>query len=164
MFIAATVWGPPPGDDELESAIESGADTRALREGAEAVAVLGDAPVALATVVLIALVVWRLAGPRLALVPPLAALMAPLTKLTEGPLGSDSPSGHSAYVAAVFGFLVLVALGARRPVLAALAAVPVIAMAFALVLIDSHSPTEVLAGLLLGAGWLLAVLATVLRR
>lgn len=161
MFIAATVWGPPPGDDELESAIESGGDNRALRESAEAVAALGDAPVALATVLVIALAVWRLAGPRLALVAPLAALMAPLTSLTEGPLGSDSPSGHSAYVAAVFGFLVLLALGARRRFLAALAATPIVAMPLALILIDSHSPIETLAGLMLGGGWLMAVLATV---
>jgi membrane-associated phospholipid phosphatase len=160
-FVAASVWGPLPGDDALESAIESGGDDRALRDVAEAVTALGDTPVALATVAALALVVWRVAGPRLALVLLLAALMAPLTKLTEGPLGSDSPSGHAAYAAAVFGFCVVLALAARRRLLAALAGAPVVAMPLALVLIDSHSPTEALAGLLLGAGWLLALLATV---
>ena len=162
--VVATLLGPPPGDDALESAIESGGDNRALRDVAEAVTALGDAPVALATVVVIALAVWRLRGLRLAVVVPLAALMAPLTSLTEGPLGSDSPSGHSAYVAAVFGFFVVQALEAGRRGLAALAAIPIVAMPLALVLIDSHSPIECLAGLLLGGGWLLAVLATVLRR
>ena len=162
--VVATLLGPPPGDDELEGAIEEGAENAALLDAAEAVAVLGDAPVALATVAVVALAVWRLRGPRLAAVAPLAALMAPVTSLTEGPLGSDSPSGHSAYVAAVFGFLVLLALDAGRRALAALAALPIVAMSFALVLIDSHSPIEVVAGLLLGGGWLFAVLATVLRR
>lgn len=160
-FVAASVWGPLPGDDELEAAIESAGDSGVLHDAAEAVAVLGDAPVAFVTVVVVALVAWRHGGPRLALVVGLASFMAPVTALTEGPLGSDSPSGHSAHVAAIFGFLVLLALRERRRLLAAAAAVPIVAMALALILIDSHSPTEVLAGLLLGAGWLLAVLALV---
>ena len=159
--MAATVLGPPPGDDALESAIESGGDDRALRDVAEAVTALGDDVVAFATTLLVAATAWRWGGRRLALIVALAPLMALLTRVAEAPLGSDAPSGHAAYAGAVLGFAVLAAASSRLPLVAALAALPVLAMPFALILIDSHSPTEAFAGLLLGAGWLLALLATV---
>ncbi|MGX5656897.1 phosphatase PAP2 family protein [Geodermatophilus nigrescens] len=85
--------------------------------------------------------------------------------LTEGlPTGASWPSGHVAAAVAVYGAaaaLVATAGGWYRAVLAA-PVVVALAVGLSRVYLAAHHPTDVLAGLLLGASWL-AACAVLLR-
>ncbi|MGY1855781.1 phosphatase PAP2 family protein [Modestobacter sp. SYSU DS0290] len=81
--------------------------------------------------------------------------------LTEGlPVGASWPSGHSGMAVALYGALAVLVIsygvGRRRW---AVLAVPVLlapAIGITRIHIAAHHPTDVLAGLLLGTGWVLA--------
>ncbi len=130
-----------------------------VRAAIDAVLVLCTPAVAAATVLGLAAVAWWRSGPRLALVAPAAAAVVALTTVVKH-AGTDTslPSGHAAYAAAVLGFAGWLALReGRRWLAAALWTLPP-AIAAARVVEGAHWPPDVLAGLALGAGWLLVLL------
>ena len=153
-----------PGEDAVEGRVERAGTREWVRDAAEAVIGLGAAPAVLLTVLAGSLAVWRRWGLRVALVVPATVLVAVVARASEVLLDGDAPSGHTAYVTAMFGLFVVLALDRGRRAAALLAALPVVAMGPAGVVMDYHSPLEVLAGYALGAGWLLALLATVAGR
>jgi undecaprenyl-diphosphatase len=79
--------------------------------------------------------------------------------------GSSFPSGHSSEAMAFYGAAAVVAAwlipsGFRRVAVVASAALLVLAIAFSRLALGVHYPSDVLAGLLLGAVWLLVSVLT----
>jgi len=70
------------------------------------------------------------------------------------------PSGHVVYATAFFGSIGWLALRRHQPQAVAICAFAIVAMGPARVLAGSHLVSDVLAGYLFGAGWLLALAAT----
>jgi undecaprenyl-diphosphatase len=73
------------------------------------------------------------------------------------------PSGHVAFVTAVFGMTGLLAHAARRPIAAACCAVPVLGIGPAVLIGGGHLASDVVGGYLLGVAWILVVLAALSR-
>jgi len=135
---------------------------------AHALDFLGQPPVALTVVALLALITgWRLGWRPAALV--IAALGASaITTLlkhlvdrqrpTNGvELDPSFPSGHTAWATALFGLIFMLAIRRRRYRAAAGAALIVTAMGPSRLLLGVHYFSDVLAGYAVGLAWLLAL-------
>lgn len=68
------------------------------------------------------------------------------------------PSGHVAFVTAVFGMTGLLAAARGRPILAGCCAVPVVGIGPAVLIGGGHVASDVLGAYLLAAAWVLAIL------
>jgi membrane-associated phospholipid phosphatase len=153
------VTGIFPSPDDLDSYASMKSLAPPLRHAVDAEVFLARPRAALPIVVVLALVCWRIRGPRWAL----AALATPFVVLFTTvakaiPPDSTLPSGHSAYALATFGMAALVAWGAgQRFVAAALAAIG-LAMGPARVLEGAHHTADVVVGDALGLAWLLFLL------
>lgn len=92
----------------------------------------------------------------------LKAVLGPTPLWTEWfGAGEDAnfPSGHAAYAASAFGFVVVVARAAGQLEIAVAGGMLIGGMGPAAVLSRIHLPSDVLAGYALGGAWLLVVLA-----
>lgn len=119
---------------------------------------LGAAPIAVLTVLAVALVVRREIGEPAAALVPAAAAVALFARAIEELLGGDLPSGHAAYVAATFGLGGYLALMRGRRDLAALAATVIVAVGPSLLARGAHTAVSIAAGYALGIAWLLTLL------
>jgi membrane-associated phospholipid phosphatase len=147
----------------------------AIDPAAQALADLGNAvPMALFA---LALVAWALARgrPRVAAAVPAILLGAEATTQVLKPLLADPrvcsclgddrvaaasfPSGHATGVMALALCAVLVAPARRRPVVAAGAAAVVVAVAYSLMTLAWHYPSDVLGGFLVAGTWTLGGVA-----
>jgi len=129
--------------------------------------------VAAGTVVAVAAIVWENDGRRWATVVVASAGVVVLNALLKHLLGAtplwveldhgglNFPSGHMAYATALFGSLALVAWRHGQRALTATPAALIALMAVDRVLAEAHLPSDVIAGFLVGAAWLLAVLALI---
>ena len=127
--------------------------------------------VAIATVAVVAGVVWENLGPRWALLAVAASGVVVLTatlKHVLGPTplwasfdrgGLNYPSGHVAYVTALGGFIAVVALWRGQRTVAAAAIAVAVLMGPQRVISRTHLPSDVLAGYAVGIAWLSALLA-----
>jgi membrane-associated phospholipid phosphatase len=68
------------------------------------------------------------------------------------------PSGHVAFVTAVFGMTGLLAAARGRPVLAGCCAIPILGVGPAVLIGGGHVASDVLGGYLLAAAWVLVIL------
>ena len=141
---------------------------------------IGNDAVALLTVLVTALVLLRTVGPRAAVLVVAAGAIGALnyglkdlfgpTELGQRQFGTVDtfPSGHVAYAAAFFGALALLGRAHGRPEAVWVSLGLIVGMGVARVHSGSHLPSDALAGYLVGAGWLAALLAVlgpgVLRR
>lgn len=73
------------------------------------------------------------------------------------------PSGHVAFVSAVFGMTGVVAAAARRPVAAGCCAIPVLGIGPAVLVGGGHVASDVVGGYLLAFAWVALVLAAAAR-
>jgi undecaprenyl-diphosphatase len=127
--------------------------------------------VAAATVVAFMAVVAENLGRRWALLVPAAAAVVVLNatlKQVFGPtplwqgmrhLGLNFPSGHVAYVTAVFGVAAWTAWRCGQRAIAASCVALIVLMGIDRVIARAHLPSDVLAGYLVGGAWLCLVLA-----
>lgn len=169
------VWVQSPGGFPPDEALRGWMiDPSSLPEAIHAVTVAYDAlgfpAVAVVTVAILAWVVTRRLGPRFGVLLVAAAGVPALTTVLKAILGTAPlqhevrgdhpafPSGHTAYAAALFGFLAWLALWRRRRDLAAAALVVVVGMGPARIAQAAHWPSDVIAGYAIGFAWLLAVL------
>ncbi|HEX8102359.1 MAG TPA: phosphatase PAP2 family protein, partial [Solirubrobacteraceae bacterium] len=113
----------------------------------------------------------RRLGPRYAVLLAAAAAVVVLTSALKAVLGPtplwvewfgakdvNFPSGHAAYAASAFGFVVVVARAAGWLEVAAAAGMVIGGMGPAALLARSHLPSDILAGYALGTAWLLVLL------
>jgi undecaprenyl-diphosphatase len=132
----------------------------------------GTAPVAFATVALGACIAWRRVGGRAALLVLAASGVVLVTAAAKSILGptlayeqilqrvTDSfPSGHVSYATAVFGAFAWLGWSHRVPELAGVALLLILLTGPSTVIRGGHVPSDVLAGYLVGGGWLLLCLA-----
>ncbi len=162
--------GPFPGDERaLAAAIDGplvGLDLQLVTFFGD----LGTEAVAAMTVLVACAALWSALGMRAAawvLIASLAVLANDALKATLGstPLARDPgvpnfPSGHAVYAMAFFGSLGWLAWRRRQREAVAVCVFAILAMGPARVLSGSHVVSDVLAGYLFGAGWLLALAAT----
>lgn len=141
---------------------------------------LGSPLVAVITVAVVTWFVARRCGARWAVLTPLTFLApaaANVIKRATGPTELASllqgvppqsigslPSGHAAFVSALFGFVAVLGLAARRWDVAGAAAIPILAIGPTQVLRGAHFPADMLAGYALGFAWLLTMLVLAARR
>jgi membrane-associated phospholipid phosphatase len=175
--VTPVVWlwerevGPLPGERWLEAHVPELASTQTLQAGnfftGFAVPIVAGI-----TVVLVTLIVRHGMGWRVALLVPAAAAVAvparvlkellPTTPLSGALHGYHSqgglPSGHTAYAAALFGLLAVLAFHRRRGELVLLCVTILAGMGISLLIGRAHLPSDVLAGYALGFGWTLALL------
>lgn len=140
---------------------------------------LGSPLVAVTTVAVVTWFVARRCGGRWAVLTPLT-LVAPaaanVIKRVTGPTELASllqgvppqsvgslPSGHAAFVSALFGLVAVLGLAARRWDVAVAAAIPILATGPTQVLRGAHFPADMLAGYALGFAWLLTMLLLAAR-
>ncbi len=135
---------------------------------------LGSPLVALLTVAVVAWFVARRCGVRWGVLTPLvfgAPVIANIIKHASGPTELASllqglppqtigslPSGHAAFVSALFGLVAVVGLSGGRRDVAVVAAIPVLAIGPTQVLRGAHFPADMVAGYALGLAWLLTLL------
>lgn len=112
--------------------------------------------------------VWRAAGPRALAFTLLAfcgVLVNMVLKRLSGPtptwtqevseLGLNYPSGHTVYAVVFFGALAWVAWRRQRLDIAVVLVLLIVAMGPTRVLIETHFVSDVIAGYLVGAAWLI---------
>jgi membrane-associated phospholipid phosphatase len=93
-----------------------------------------------------------------------------LKVVTEGPRAGPAavvlswPSGHMTAATALALCLVLVVPGRLRPVTAVVAAVWLLAIAYSILLLGMHLPSDVIAGMLVAGAWMGLALAGLRRR
>lgn len=135
---------------------------------------LGSPLVALLTVAVVAWFIARRCGVRWGVLTPLvfgAPVIANIIKRASGPTELASllqglppqtigslPSGHAAFVSALFGLVAVLGLAAGRRDVAVAAAIPVLATGPTQVLRGAHFPADMVAGYALGFAWLLTLL------
>ena len=178
VFLAVYLWemgiGALPGEPALIDAWQNrGVGTAApVRQFLEFVRSLGDRGVAIATLVTLIAVVWEELGRRAAagvaasatVVLVVAAFkeVAHRTDVAFFGVGPNYPSGHVAFVTAVFGYTSWATLRAGHRALGIALIVPVLVVGPSVVLLGSHPPSDALGGYALGAAW--AIGATLLTR
>lgn len=163
--------GPLPADEDL---LRRAAVRPQLRSShmLQFLGDLGTASVALVTIAVAVVIVGR-AIDRLAAAAvllssvgvvfneALRAILGP-TPSSEASFGAhiaSYPSGHTTYATAVFGILACLAWRHGRRDVGAVLVGLIVAMGPARVLSSAHLPSDVVGGYLLGAAWLLVVLA-----
>jgi membrane-associated phospholipid phosphatase len=167
--------GPLPGDRVAASWFSDGGPRRWLTGDLGGLVrffdVLATPYVAAATVLILAAVAWEVAGPRWAALVVAAAGVVVLNaalKHVFGPTplwtehhfkGINLPSGHVAYVTALFGLVAWLALDRGRRAAAAACLLLVALIGPARIVAGTHLPSDVLAGYAVGLAWLALVLA-----
>ncbi len=175
LGVYAARRGPLPGEDALFDRPlippfwnQEAADVSVVLVG------LGAPVVALALVVMIGAILLE-AGERTgAALVVIASAVAPLTAVIKPLFGEHPlqelaaiahyPSGHVAFVTAVFGMAALLAVAGGRRVLAACLAIPVLGIGPAVLVGGGHVASDVVGGHLLAAAWVLAVLVGAAHR
>jgi membrane-associated phospholipid phosphatase len=69
----------------------------------------------------------------------------------------DYPSGHTAYVTAVLGYIAVLGHEHRQPEITLVSVLLIVGMGLARVASGAHFVSDVVGGYLLGAGWLILV-------
>ena len=165
--------GPLPGETAIEPWFRGEPNPPGADNTAAFFDALGSPPVVAASVAFGGWVLARRLGPRhavLLLVAACVVLVSTAVKAIVGPTplwtewnmpdgDANLPSGHAAYAAAAFGYVIHVARRAGSLEVAAAAGALIGGMGPAAVIGRSHLPSDVLAGYALGFGWLLLVLA-----
>lgn len=169
--------GPLPGELPVVDRVYDRRDKDWLIEAFRPFVDLALPSAVVVAVVVVGWFTWRIAGLRWAIAAPLALvapLVARIVKTSTGPtdvavqvqgLGLDAagslPSGHAAYVAAMFGFVAALGLSRGRWDVAAAAAVPIVGMGPATIINGAHYPGDILAGWALGLGWVCTLLLVI---
>jgi len=167
LFVLVEHVGPFPGDQRALAAAANGPLVGLDLQIVSFFGELATEAVAAMTVVVACAALWSALGLRAAawvLGASLAVLANDILKATLGstPLSIDQdtpnfPSGHVVYATAFFGSLGWLAWGRHQREAVAVCAFAILAMGPARVLSGSHVVSDVLAGYLFGAGWLLAI-------
>lgn len=166
--------GPLPGEDALyDRPLIPPFRGQAINDVSLALIGLGAPAVALGLVLVFALVLFGIgerAGAVLVMavsaVAPLTAMLKPLfgeQPLQKLPPIAHYPSGHVAFVSAVFGMTALLAVAGRRRLLAACLVVPILGIGPAVLIGGGHVASDVAGGYLLAAAWILVVLVVTPR-
>jgi membrane-associated phospholipid phosphatase len=161
--------GPLPGEAGLfDAPLRVPPGARQIADAAAFLVGLGAPLVAAALVLLLAAVVLELDGRAGALLIVLAAAAAPIASVLKAGYGKQAiqhlvpvahyPSGHVAFVAAVFGMTGLLALARRRVLVACCCVVPVGGIGPAVLIEGGHVASDVAGGYLLAAAWILTCL------
>jgi len=174
-WVLVAALGALPGDAHTAAEVREDPVGPIFLVPAHALDWLGRLPAALGVTLLIAVVAWRTAGVRYALLAVAcvgASVITGVVKvITERPRPSLSgymdysfPSGHTTFAAAVVGFATLLAVKERRVIVAAGLAAVVAAMGPSRVLLGVHWLSDVVAGYAIGFAWLIFVLLVGLPR
>lgn len=134
-----------------------------LRDASLAIARIGDAGVAVATVLALSVYCWVRAGTRAALLPWATVSVVAFTTIAKNLPGRETtlPSGHAAYSTAIGGLAAWLFIRAGRPWWAGIVFLLGLSMAPARVIEGAHLWPDVAAGVALGFAWLLGVLVLV---
>lgn len=178
MFGAVVgVWGVArsgllPGEQRLTYALQQTILHPVVEDAATLVLALGAPSVAVSTVALGTAVVWRRLGVHDALLVLAASgvvFIAAAAKSFVGPTTAfqqifgfateNFPGGHTSYAAAVFGAFAWLGWCHGSRDVCALTLLLIAIMGPATVAAGGHVPSDVLAGYLVGGGWLLACIA-----
>lgn len=171
--------GPFPGDALAGEYLGDRIVNADLNGAVDFFSGLGSAFVAITTVGTCAWVVLRRVGGREAVMVAAAAAAAVVNEIVRQalgpspnlatfgepglPRGHSFPSGHVAYAASLFGLLAVLGRRHRQRELTVIAVAIVVLMGPFRVLAGAHYPSDVLGGLALGLGWMLATLAVLDR-
>lgn len=175
VVVVAALWafvataGALPGDAATAEAIRANPAGPVLSGVAHALDWLGRFPVAAAVTAVVAIVAWRVAGPRYGVLAVAclgaSGVTAIIKLLVHRPrpsagryLDYSFPSGHTTFAAAVLGFATVFALQQRRYPVAGACALIVAAMGPSRVLLGVHWVSDVAAGYAVGFAWLILVL------
>lgn len=173
--VALRLWlawvGPLPGDRWAEHHLEGVALEQPWTDLGVFFSVIGGPAVALLTAVVALTFAWRAGGWLAASFVALACAGVVFNvglKLLSGPTplmllkygapdpGFNYPSGHTVYAVVMFGSLAWLAWAGGRRDLAIVLGLLIAAMGPARVLTDAHFVSDVVAGYLVGFGWLLS--------
>jgi membrane-associated phospholipid phosphatase len=175
-FVVGLRWwldwvGPLPGDRLAASRLLLGPQGDLIGQLAKFYEAVGSPIAAIATVVVATWTIYRRDGPRVAAGVLLAAAVVLVTaalKALWGPTplvaaiapkaAANYPSGHTAYVTSVLGYIAVVGRQHRQAELVVVCLLLVAGMGPARVADRSHLVSDVLGGYLLGAAWLILVI------
>lgn len=88
----------------------------------------------------------------------------PLWDATTDAVGANFPSGHVTYATALFGYLAWLGVERKQREVVWVSLLLIVAMGPTRVLVGAHLPSDVVAGYLFGAAWLIGVVLWTTRR